>query len=120
MADLYALVPSPPTFQLEPQKGQTREERYVERCLNGFEEPEGIQTTLYQYQFVGVLPEIDQRLHQRSVSRMLQMETRPGRLMDPNYTRLEESTGGTYYVDLSTWDVQRHPGWYQLPRGGIL
>ncbi len=52
---------------------------------------------------------------------MLRMETQPGRLVDPLWTPFEESgLQGTYYVNLATWDIQRHPGWYDLPRGGIL
>jgi hypothetical protein len=52
---------------------------------------------------------------------MLQMETQPLRLVDPLFTAFEESgREGTFYVNLTTWDIQRHPGWYDLPRGGIL
>lgn len=49
------------------------------------------------------------------------METRPARLVDPYFTPLSESgREGVYYVNTWNSDVQRHPGWYDLPRGGIL
>lgn len=52
---------------------------------------------------------------------MLKMETQPGRLVDPHFTPLPESgREGVYYVNTWNGDVQRHPGWYDLPRGGIL
>lgn len=49
------------------------------------------------------------------------METRPERLVDPLWTAMQEyGRDGQYYLNLATWDIQRHPGWYDLPRGGIL
>ena len=52
---------------------------------------------------------------------MLQMETEPGKLVDPGFVPFRESgRDGTYYVNLSSFDIQRLPGWYSLPRGGIL
>ena len=52
---------------------------------------------------------------------MLQMETKPGRLLDTSFSSFQESgRSGMYYVDTSTGDIQRRPGWYDLPRGGIL
>lgn len=82
-----------------------------------------MKTTMYRYQFVS-------RAHvaqgvsltpQRTVAKMLQMETKPGRLIDTHFTAFEESgRQGTYYVDMAVGDIQRHPGWYDLPRGGIL
>jgi hypothetical protein len=52
---------------------------------------------------------------------MLQMETSPARLVDSSFTPFGEvGREGEYFVNLATWDVQRHPGWYDLPRGGIL
>lgn len=58
---------------------------------------------------------------QRSVAKMLRMETEPERLVDPTFLPMREAgRDGTYYLNLSTMDLQRHPGWYDLPRGGIL
>lgn len=52
---------------------------------------------------------------------MLQMETNPHKLVDPLFTPFREAGNNrTYYINLSTWDIQRHPGWFDLPRGGIL
>ena len=49
------------------------------------------------------------------------METTPDRLVDPLWTPfLESGREGQYFVNLADWDIQRHPGWYDLPRGGIL
>ena len=50
------------------------------------------------------------------------METSPGRMIDPHYIPLAEAgrPGSTYYLNTREWDIQRHPGWYDLPRGGIL
>ena len=116
-------IPSPPepNFELEP--GMTYTDREVRSRLMYYEEPEGVKTTMYRYQFVS-------RAHvaqgvsltpQRTVAKMLQMETKPGRLIDTHFTAFEESgRQGTYYVDMAVGDIQRHPGWYDLPRGGIL
>ncbi|OCF32745.1 hypothetical protein I316_05666 [Kwoniella heveanensis BCC8398] len=52
---------------------------------------------------------------------MVQMETQPRRLVDPLFTRFTEAgRETTYYINLRNWDIQRNPGWYDLPRGGIL
>jgi hypothetical protein len=52
---------------------------------------------------------------------MLQMETSPGRMVDPYFIPLDEAgREGRYYLNTTTWDIQSHPGWYDLPRGGIL
>jgi hypothetical protein len=52
---------------------------------------------------------------------MLQMEMDPGMLIDPLFTTFEEEgREGRYFVNMTSWDSQRHPGWYDLPRGGIL
>jgi hypothetical protein len=50
------------------------------------------------------------------------MESSPGRMMDPHYIPMPESghPKSIYYLDTREWDIQRHPGWYDLPRGGIL
>jgi len=49
------------------------------------------------------------------------METNPGKLIDPLFVPFRESgREGLYYVNTTTFDIQRHPGWYQLPQGGIL
>ncbi len=55
------------------------------------------------------------------IAKMLQMETRPRQLVDPLFTPFQEAGGlGTFYVNLGNWDIQQHPAWYELPRGGIL
>ncbi|ORY35502.1 P-loop containing nucleoside triphosphate hydrolase protein [Naematelia encephala] len=106
MAELYASLPSPEQPDFEASFWTADNE--AKRRLMDLEEPQGIKTRLYQYQF-------------RSVAKMLQMETQPKRLVDPIFTPLhEEGRDGVYYVNLTTWDIQRHPGWYDLPRGGIL
>ena len=52
---------------------------------------------------------------------MMQMETNPERLVDPLFTPFKESgREGLYWVKLDTWDIQRQPAWYDLPRGGVL
>ena len=52
---------------------------------------------------------------------LMETETRPSRLIDPLFTPFEESGGKRkYFVNLANWDIQRHPGSYDLPRGGIL
>lgn len=52
MSDLYAALPSPvmPAFAIEA--GQSGAEQEVYLRLMDHEEPEGIQTSLYKYQFV--------------------------------------------------------------------
>jgi hypothetical protein len=54
MGDLYVRLPSPPPpgFQLGVSDGLTRAEKEVRMCLNGYWEPDGIQTAMYRYQFV--------------------------------------------------------------------
>ena len=53
---------------------------------------------------------------------MVQMETDHRKLVDQSFTRFEESgREGTYYVKLhGNMDIQRQPGWYDLPKGGVL
>lgn len=49
------------------------------------------------------------------------METSPERLVDTHFIPFQEAgRTGTYYFDMASGDIQRHPGWYDLPRGGIL
>ncbi|WVQ80158.1 hypothetical protein IAT38_002263 [Cryptococcus sp. DSM 104549] len=106
MHDLYASVPSPPDPKLGWAASPLDEELY--EALANYENPRGVRTNLYRYQL-------------RSVARMLQMETQPQRLVDPLFTPFKEAgRDRMYYVNLDTWDVQRHPGWYDLPRGGVL
>ena len=58
---------------------------------------------------------------QRSLARMLQMETTPRALVDPVFTPFTEAgRDGRYYINFSNWDIQAHPSQYELPRGGIL
>lgn len=56
MSDLYASMPSPPApdFELAVADGLTRADKEVRMCLNGYWEPDGIQTAMYRYQFVRV------------------------------------------------------------------
>lgn len=54
MSELYAAIPSPEPPRFERLPGQTRSEVEVERSLMAYEEPEGIKTRLYDYQFVSV------------------------------------------------------------------
>ncbi|WVQ72084.1 hypothetical protein IAR50_001629 [Cryptococcus sp. DSM 104548] len=106
MQDIYASVPSPTDSALKPNESPIDQE--IHQSLRNYENPEGIKTDMYPYQI-------------RSVAKMMQMETQPKRLVDPLFTPLEEAgTDKTYYVNLSNWDIQRHPGWYDLPRGGVL
>lgn len=52
---------------------------------------------------------------------MIQMESDPGYMVDPHFTCFQEyGREGGYYVDLETWVIQRNPGRYELPLGGIL
>lgn len=51
---------------------------------------------------------------------MLQMETYPGMMVDPRYSRLLDATGQQYFVDLSTMTIRRSPARFALSRGGIL
>jgi hypothetical protein len=123
MSDLYSAIPSPVMPEFAMEAGQTGTEKEVYLRLMDNEEPEGIQTSLYRYQFVsnGTVLFRPFPYFQRSVAKMLQMETKPGKLVDPTFVPFRESgRDGSYYVDLRTFVVQRHPGWYTLPRGGIL
>ncbi|OXG48040.1 DNA supercoiling protein [Cryptococcus neoformans] len=106
MQDIYASVPSPE----DPLFGETKNplDQELYDSLSNYENPHGILTSLYLYQI-------------RSVAKMLQMETNPHKLVDPLFTPFREAGNNrTYYINLSTWDIQRHPGWFDLPRGGIL
>ncbi|WVO21450.1 uncharacterized protein IAS62_002759 [Cryptococcus decagattii] len=106
MQDIYASVPSPE----DPLFGETMNllDRELYDSLSNYENPRGILTSLYLYQI-------------RSVAKMLQMETNPHKLVDPLFTPFREAGNDRiYYINLSTWDIQRHPGWFDLPRGGIL
>lgn len=58
---------------------------------------------------------------QRSISRMLRMETDPERFVDPQWTQMEEAgKAEPYYLDLDTYEIRRSPEWYHFPQGGIL
>ncbi|WWC71430.1 uncharacterized protein I206_105386 [Kwoniella pini CBS 10737] len=106
MQDIYSEIPSPhdPHFAYS----DSIPDRELFDSLEAYENPYGVQTDLYKYQI-------------RSVSKMVQMEMQPERLADPLFIPMQEAgREGTYYVNVSTWDIQRHPGWYDLPRGGIL
>lgn len=50
---------------------------------------------------------------------MLRMETDPGLLVDPNYVRLTDPQGGSYYVN-QQMNIIRHPMQHTLGPGGIL
>ncbi|WVR09439.1 hypothetical protein IAU60_006506 [Kwoniella sp. DSM 27419] len=106
MQDIYTSVPSPPDPFFHPADSSADQELFD--AMERFDNPLGVKTDLYRYQL-------------RSVAKMVQMEMQPDRLVDPLFSPFEEAgRSGTYYVNLTTWDVQRHPGWYELPRGGIL
>lgn len=54
---------------------------------------------------------------------MIQMETEPRHLVDPYFHQLFEAgrpQHSEYYINLHTWVITKHPGRYDLPRGGIL
>lgn len=51
---------------------------------------------------------------------MLQMETTPGTMVNPKYTRFTDTTGHEYFVDLASMVVRRDPPRFALSRGGIL
>lgn len=51
---------------------------------------------------------------------MLQMETFPGTMVDPRYSRLLDATGRPYFLDLSTMVIRCSPARFALSRGGIL
>lgn len=51
---------------------------------------------------------------------MLQMETIPGTMVDPRYSRLLDTSERPYYLDLSTMTIRRSPARFALSRGGIL
>ena len=87
----------------------------------------GLETSLYRYQNVSHhptirTPKLTLMTTQRSVNRMVQMEMDPKHLIDPRLTRFIQagSSDKSYYVNLTTFDIQLHPGRYDLPRGGIL
>ncbi|ODO11128.1 hypothetical protein I350_01731 [Cryptococcus amylolentus CBS 6273] len=106
MQDIYASVPSPTDPDFEPTESPVDQE--IHRSLQNYENPEGVKAEMYLYQI-------------RSVAKMLQMETQSKRLVDPLFTPLKEAGADRiYYVNMSNWDIQRHPGWYDLPRGGVL
>ncbi|GMK56187.1 hypothetical protein CspeluHIS016_0300270 [Cutaneotrichosporon spelunceum] len=105
MQALYALIDNPP----EPNFGEPqfiRDEEVFEG-LRTYTNPPGVKTTLYAYQI-------------RSVARMLQMETNPGTMSDPSYSRFTSATGEQYYVNLSNMDITLKPTEFSLSRGGIL
>ncbi|BEI88723.1 uncharacterized protein CcaverHIS019_0200850 [Cutaneotrichosporon cavernicola] len=105
MQALYALIDNPP----EPSFGapQFIRDEEVFEGLRNYSNPYGVETTLYAYQI-------------RSVARMLQMETNPGTMFDPSYSRFTSATGEQYYVNLSNMDIKRKPAEFSLNRGGIL
>ncbi|WWD19169.1 hypothetical protein CI109_103627 [Kwoniella shandongensis] len=108
MQDIYASVPSPPDPEFFGYESTSPQDAELYDGLENYENPKGVKTFLYRYQI-------------RSVAKMLQMETKPNKLVDPLFTPFQEAgREGIYYVNLLTWDIQRHPGWYDLPRGGIL
>lgn len=51
---------------------------------------------------------------------MLQMETSPGTMVDPSYSRFLSATNEPYYVNLTSMDITRSPRHFSLSRGGIL
>ncbi|KAK4686248.1 hypothetical protein P7C73_g3887, partial [Tremellales sp. Uapishka_1] len=106
MPDVYAAMPSPVPFSFQPTSNLLDQD--LHHRLEEQDNPEQVKTEMYPYQH-------------RSVAKMLQNETQPGRMMDPQYTQFQEAgTDAAYYVNVSTWDVKKDPGWYELPRGGIL
>lgn len=118
MQALYALIESPP----EPAFGEPEfiGDQEVFDGLAGYENPPGVQTMMYKYQIVSgcVLHEADA---QRSVARMLQMETNPATMVSAAFSPVvEQVTGQDYYVNLSTMDIRRYPDRFPLSRGGIL
>ncbi|WRT68549.1 uncharacterized protein IL334_005526 [Kwoniella shivajii] len=106
MQDIYTGVPSPHAPQFGPTTSLPDKELF--ESLEAYENPYGVRTDLYKYQI-------------RSVAKMVRMEMQPEKLVDPLFTPFREAgREGAYYVNLSNWDIQRHPGWYDLPKGGIL
>ncbi|KAK6910808.1 hypothetical protein I203_104841 [Kwoniella mangroviensis CBS 8507] len=106
MQEIYSSIPSPPDPHFK--HSDSLSDRELFNSLNDYENPFGVKTDSYKYQI-------------RSVAKMVQMEMQPERLVDPSFTPLQEAgRDATYYVNLSNWDIQRHPGWYDLPKGGIL
>jgi hypothetical protein len=51
---------------------------------------------------------------------MLQMETNPGMMFDPSYSRFTSATGEPYFVNFTNMDITRTPTEFSLSRGGIL
>ncbi|EJT48911.1 hypothetical protein A1Q1_02006 [Trichosporon asahii var. asahii CBS 2479] len=103
MQSLYSLIESPP----EPSVPADAQGDEAFATLAAYEDPVGVKTPLYKYQI-------------RSVSRMLQMETYPGTMVDPRYSRLLDASRRSYYLDLSSMTIRRSPARFALSRGGIL
>ncbi|WVQ95089.1 hypothetical protein IAU59_002183 [Kwoniella sp. CBS 9459] len=106
MQDIYTSIPSPSDPIFEPTSNPADQDLFS--SLENFDNPAGVKTDLYRYQL-------------RSVAKMVQMETQPRRLVDPAFTAFREAgRDAEYYINLNNWDIQRYPGWYELPKGGIL
>lgn len=121
MTDLYASLPSPPDVSLGDRCWTGDHEVYSR--LEGADDPRGLKTRLYRYQFVSVKRFVRLCLahEQRSVGKMLKMETSPGTLIDPTLVPLLAADGAsTYYLDFRNWTVHATAPFYTLPRGGIL
>ncbi|ORX38379.1 SNF2 family N-terminal domain-domain-containing protein [Kockovaella imperatae] len=98
--ELYAEIPSPPDPFFDDSSITCASDREAYYRLMELDEPRGIKTIMYKYQF---------------------METAPKALVDPIFTPLNESgREGKYFINFINWDIQRHPSQYELPRGGIL
>ncbi|KLT41386.1 hypothetical protein CC85DRAFT_286564 [Cutaneotrichosporon oleaginosum] len=105
MQALYALIENPPEPSFGPPQFICDEE--VFEGLRTYSNPPGVITALHAYQI-------------RSVARMLQMETEPGTMPDPSYSRCTSATGEPYFVNLSSMEITRSPAQFALSRGGIL
>ncbi|WWC90504.1 uncharacterized protein L201_005440 [Kwoniella dendrophila CBS 6074] len=106
MQEIYSSVPSPPDPEYEFSDIKLDQDLFD--SLEAFENPLRVRTNMYRYQI-------------RSVARMIKMEMQPEKFVDPIFIPIKEAgRDGIYYLNLNNWDIQRHPGWYDLPRGGIL
>ena len=124
LSTIYAEIPSPPEVTFDPVvRYASLADRDMKSILANGDHVPGLVSNMYKYQYVSlgsrVMGKSDE---QRSVARMMQMEDRPGRLIDPAFTAMVEPVAPyrTYYVDFATWIVRWNPGWYDLPRGGVL
>ncbi|KAJ3023201.1 hypothetical protein HKX48_003979 [Thoreauomyces humboldtii] len=106
VSDIYASMPSPGPMPLQ-ETDDLAAKALLRRCIDE-PAPVGMRTNLFRYQ-------------RRTLWKMVQRETLPQRIIDPELCEFRTAdTGMPYWLRISTAELLRFPVYYEESKGGII